>query len=238
MGKNYDRPEPAISVLVAKNRPIVLFCGNSSVNPKKTNTKAHSRRTSRGWVFFLLDKQQQLAVLLKYGNERKHSGFDGFPGVWQRSKTLREAPEWIATFPLLSCRKTFTEPHKPAFHVADYLKDPRGLMAIRMLVEGCSIRTVERLTEIRRDSIIDLLLIAGQRCEKLMDSLHDIPVTDVQADECWNFIYCKEKNKGPIGMQLAYLFAAMAGGSHVALNRHSALVRLLRQQAVPTSDPI
>jgi hypothetical protein len=44
--------------------------------------------------------------------------------------------------------------------------------------------------------------------------------------------------KGPIGMQLAYLFAAMAGGSHVALNRHSALVRLLRQQAVPTSDPI
>ena len=44
--------------------------------------------------------------------------------------------------------------------------------------------------------------------------------------------------KGPIGMQLAYLFAAMAGGSHIALNRHSALVRLLRQQAVPTSDPI
>jgi hypothetical protein len=39
-------------------------------------------------------------------------------------------------------------------------------------------------------------------------------------------------------MQLAYLFAAMAGGSHVALNRHSALVRLLRQQAVLTSDPI
>jgi hypothetical protein len=42
-----------------------------------------------------------------------------------------------------------------------------------------------------------LLLIAGQRCEKLMDSLHNIPVTDVQMDECWNFIYCKEKNKGP-----------------------------------------
>ena len=44
--------------------------------------------------------------------------------------------------------------------------------------------------------------------------------------------------KGPIGMQLAYLFAAMAGGNHVALNRHSALVRLLRQQAIPISDPI
>ena len=44
--------------------------------------------------------------------------------------------------------------------------------------------------------------------------------------------------QGPIGMQLAYLFAAMARGSHVALNRQSALVRLLRQEAVPASDPI
>ena len=79
----------------------------------------------------------------------------------------------------------------------DYLKDPRGLMAIRMVVEGCSIRTVERLTEIRPDTIIDLLLIAGQRCEKLMDSLCGVPATDVQMDEMWNFVYCKEKNKGP-----------------------------------------
>ena len=44
--------------------------------------------------------------------------------------------------------------------------------------------------------------------------------------------------QGPIGMQLAYLFAAMARGSHVALKRHSALVRLLRQEAVSASDPI
>jgi hypothetical protein len=44
--------------------------------------------------------------------------------------------------------------------------------------------------------------------------------------------------RGPIGMQLAYLFAAMARGSHVALNRQSSLVRLLRQEAVPASDPI
>ena len=74
---------------------------------------------------------------------------------------------------------------KRGFLVEDYLKDPRGLMAIRILVEGCSIRTVERLTEIRRDTIIDLLLIAGERCEKIMDSLRNVPATDVQMDECW-----------------------------------------------------
>jgi transposase-like protein/IS1 family transposase len=119
------------------------------------------------------------------------------PQCGNASKRFGKHRNGLQRFRCLSCRKTFTEPHKPAFQVEDYLKDPRGLRAIRMLTEGCSIRSVERLTEIRRDTIIALLLIAGQRCEKLMDSLHDIPVTDVQADECWNFIYCKEKNKGP-----------------------------------------
>jgi hypothetical protein len=57
-----------------------------------------------------------------------------------------------------------------------------------MVSEGCSIRSVERLTEIRRDTIIDLLLIAGKRCERVMDSIHDVPATDTQADECWNYL--------------------------------------------------
>lgn len=47
--------------------------------------------------------------------------------------------------------------------------------------------------------------------------------------ESWN---------GPLGMQLAYLFAAIARGSHVALAPNSALVRLLRQAAVPSNDPV
>jgi transposase-like protein/IS1 family transposase len=103
----------------------------------------------------------------------------------------------LQRFRCLSCRKTFTEEHARVFRVEDYLNEKRGQQAIRMLTEGCSIRSVERLTDIRKGTLIELLLIAGRRCEKLMDSLHDIPVTDVQADECWNFIYCKEKNKGP-----------------------------------------
>lgn len=47
--------------------------------------------------------------------------------------------------------------------------------------------------------------------------------------ESWN---------GPLGMQLAYLFAAIARGSYVALAPNSALVRLLRQAVVPSNDPV
>jgi transposase-like protein/IS1 family transposase len=101
----------------------------------------------------------------------------------------------LQRFRCLSCKKTFTEDHQAPFQVGDYLKDARGQMAIRMLVEGCSVRTVERLTGIRRDSIIALLLIAGQRCEKLMDSLRNVSATDIQMDEAWNFIYCKEAHR-------------------------------------------
>lgn len=92
------------------------------------------------------------------------------------------------------CGKTYTEEHRAAFRVEDYLREKRGIMAIKLLVEGCSIRSIERITGIRRDTIIDLLLIAGERCEQLMDHLiQDVPVRDVQADEIWSFIGKKEK---------------------------------------------
>ncbi len=100
----------------------------------------------------------------------------------------------LQRFRCVPCGKTYTEEHKPSFRVEDYLKDKRGIMALKLVVEGCSIRSIERLTGIRRDSIIDLLLIAGERCERLMDRLiQDVPVRDVQADEIWSFIGKKEK---------------------------------------------
>lgn len=94
------------------------------------------------------------------------------------------------------CGKTFTDEYKEVFRVEDYLKENRGIMAIKLLVEGCSVRSIERITGIRRDTIIDLLLIAGERCEKLLDRvIQDVPVRDVQADEIWSFIGKKEKKK-------------------------------------------
>jgi transposase-like protein/IS1 family transposase len=93
------------------------------------------------------------------------------------------------------CGATYTEEHPAPFRIEDYLKQKRGIMAIQLLVEGCSIRTVERITNLHRDAIMELLLIAGERCERLMDTLiQDVPVSDVQCDELWSFIGKKEKN--------------------------------------------
>jgi transposase-like protein/IS1 family transposase len=93
------------------------------------------------------------------------------------------------------CGATFTEDHEAPFRVEDYLKTARGVMAIQLLVEGCSVRTTERITGLHRDAIMRLLLAAGERCERLMDTLiQDVPARDVQADEIWSFVGKKEKN--------------------------------------------
>ena len=101
------------------------------------------------------------------------------PHVWQRIKTLWQAPQRLATFPL---------PVLPQ----DLRRAAQGPIPGGRVLEGPA-----RLAGDPYGTLIELLLIAGRRCEKLMDSIHNVSVTDVQADECWNFIYCKEKNKGP-----------------------------------------
>ena len=65
--------------------------------------------------------------------------------------------------------------------------DPRtACFCLRLLAEGNSIRSTERLTGIHRDTILKLLEFAGRRCKKLLEGMIvDLDVDDVQADEIW-----------------------------------------------------
>ena len=68
-----------------------------------------------------------------------------------------------------SCGKTFTEPRsKP---IGDMRIDlDRAEMCLRMLLEGNSVRSVERLTGTHRDTIIDLMVLIGERAKAFMAS--------------------------------------------------------------------
>jgi IS1 family transposase len=71
-------------------------------------------------------------------------------------------------------------------------------MAIKLLLEGTSIRSAERLTGLHRDAILRLLVEARKRCEALMDRLiRNVPVTEVQCDEIWGYCRKKESHKRP-----------------------------------------
>jgi hypothetical protein len=117
--------------------------------------------------------------------------------------------------PRFRCRKcggAYTEEHARAFRVSDYLKEARALMAIQLLVEGCSVRTVERVTGIHRASIIELLVIAVQRCETLQAAMvPNVKATQVQADEIWGYIGCKKKTRRRAKLKTANEVTATRG---------------------------
>jgi transposase-like protein len=53
-----------------------------------------------------------------------------------------------------------------------------------MLVGGVSVRSVERLTGMHRDTVLHLLVKAGERCEKLLgDRIRNVPCKDAELDE-------------------------------------------------------
>jgi len=65
------------------------------------------------------------------------------------------------------CGTTYTEAHaKPLGDMTIPLD--KALLALQLLIEGTSIRTVERVTGVHRDTIMRLLVHAGEKCATLI----------------------------------------------------------------------
>jgi transposase-like protein len=67
------------------------------------------------------------------------------------------------------CRKTFTEAHENTLE-GMYISVDKAEQILKMLVEGCSVNTIERLTDVHHTTILKLLVLAGEKCEKVMAS--------------------------------------------------------------------
>lgn len=97
---------------------------------------------------------------------------------------------------------------------------------IGMLCEGISIRSIERLTGVNRNTVMSLLVLAGEKCDRLMrERIKNVPVTDVQCDEIWGFCYAKQKNvtSGAVseeGAGDAYCFVGFERNSKMVLSWH------------------
>jgi IS1 family transposase len=71
---------------------------------------------------------------------------------------------------------------------------------LTMLIEGCSIRSAERMTNVHRDTIMRLLVRTGNECKTALDKyLTGFHCSKVQVDEIWTF--CKKKEKQLIGLE-------------------------------------
>src|ERR1039458_2837203 len=101
----------------------------------------------------------------------------------------------LQRFRCLQCKKTYTEEHKHLIEDMN-LADEKALLALQLFVEGNSLRSTERITGVDINTLMKLLVKAGEKCEKLMGRLIvNIPVKDVQCDEIWAFVQKKERSE-------------------------------------------
>lgn len=91
----------------------------------------------------------------------------------------------------------------------------KQILALQLLCEGNSIRSIERTSGVHRDTIMRLLVSAGQRAEEIMNERFiNLQSNFIQADEIWTYVFKKrdsqtalEKSNREIGDQ--YVFVAM-----------------------------
>jgi len=143
------------------------------------------------------------------------------PTCNQPAKKFGKHRNGLQRYRCAACRSTFTEPH--ARPLGDMnLSEEKALGVLQHSVEGCSVRTTSRITGVHPRTILNLLSLAGERCERLMEGrIHGLRVREVQCDEMWGFIGMKEKTKTAKGGNDPQIGDAW---TFVAIERHSKLV--------------
>jgi transposase-like protein/IS1 family transposase len=92
------------------------------------------------------------------------------------------------------CKRTYTEAHKRTLD-AMYISEDRAALAVQLLVEGNSIRSTERITKLDRNTIMRLLLLAGKKCEAILDAkMRGLRPKHLQIDEIWTFVQKKNRH--------------------------------------------
>lgn len=78
------------------------------------------------------------------------------------------------------------------------LSTEKRVQILRCLVDGSSIRATARLVDVSINSVIKLLIEAGNACSDYQDkALRNLKCRRLQCDEIWSFVGCKEKNATP-----------------------------------------
>lgn len=70
----------------------------------------------------------------------------------------------------------------------------RAAAALNMLLEGTSIRAASRISGIKADTICDLIVLVGEKCDRfLRERIRGVKAATIELDELWDFIGCKRE---------------------------------------------
>ena len=84
--------------------------------------------------------------------------------------------------------------------MANELKSEAKAQVVSLLCEGNSIRSIERITGIHRDTVMRLGVRVGTACAKIQDEkMRGLSCNQIEVDEIWGFVGAKRKNANRVG---------------------------------------
>ena len=96
--------------------------------------------------------------------------------------------------------------------MSNTLKREKQVLVINTLAEGSSIRSIERITGIDRDTIMRLGVRVGNGCTRILDKImRNLTCQHIQVDEIWDFVGKKQKNvrAGELSVVNAWTYIAI-----------------------------
>ncbi len=79
--------------------------------------------------------------------------------------------------------------------MANNLTRDKQIAVVSALVEGCSIRSTERMTGVNRETIGTLLVRVGDGCADLLNrTMRNLPCDRLEIDEMWAFVGKKQRH--------------------------------------------
>lgn len=97
------------------------------------------------------------------------------------------------------------------------LRQDKQLTVLSALVEGVSVRSIERMMGVHRDTILRLMNRVGDGCQRLLDArMREVPSKFIQVDEIWTYVQKKQKFVKPgDGLEIGdqYVFVALDADS-------------------------
>jgi transposase-like protein/IS1 family transposase len=122
------------------------------------------------------------------------------------------------------CRKTFTEDHATPLDTMRLPMD-KAAQVLRLMVEGMSVRAIERITGVHRDTILRLLLLSAEKITtKLRHTFENLEIARIQVDEIHCFVQKRERRvsieeSAEVGEQ--YTFIGMDADTKVVFSWHT-----------------
>jgi IS1 family transposase len=97
----------------------------------------------------------------------------------------------------------------------------KAAQVIQMLCEGMSVLAASRLTGVAKQTILDLLIYVGPKCDEYMQAnIKGVFASDVQVDEIWQYVFCKNAT----AKRMKYVGGCGDSYTFTAIERHTKLL--------------